>query len=453
MEAAPEAATSGYGSGSASASGSSSGSAVQLTPAVAAQLDTAINRVLKQANVPGVIVGLSIPGNGTYTRAFGVADRTAGTAMSTGLNMRIGSETKTFTVTALLRLVDAGKVALDDPVGKYVSNVPNGDRITLRQLAEMRSGLYSYSNDPDFAQALISDPKRSFTPQELLAYAFKHPVVFDPGAQFQYSNTNAVLLGLVVEKASGQALQDYLQQQVFAPAGLRHTVLPTDATFPDPHARGYTNQTSNGAIVDATDWNPSWGWAAGAMISNLADLQNWAGVLATGALLSPATQAQRLNALPTGYPDTGYGLGLFIDHGWIGHNGSLPGYQSLVLYLPSVKASLVVLTNTDVGYQGSENSTLFGQAITGIVTPGNVFSLPAMPSSSASGAPSSSSPSPSPSSPSPSPSASASSSASPSASASASTSVSASTSAETSASASAGVIGAAFGDRLAVVRR
>lgn len=93
-------------------------------------------------------------------------------------------------------------------------------------------------------------------------------------------------------------------------------------------------------------------------------------------MLSPATQKQRLRFLPTGFPGTGYGLGIFDNHGWIGHNGSLPGYQTVVVYLPKTKAVLVVLINTDASYRGSEPSTLFAQAITKIVTPGNVYSLP-----------------------------------------------------------------------------
>jgi D-alanyl-D-alanine carboxypeptidase len=160
---------------------------------------------------------------------------------------------------------------------------------------------------------------------------------------------------------------------------MRHTVFPVGAEFPSPHPRGYTNQTLSGKTVDATNWDPTWGWAAGAMISNLHDLHTWARVLATGTLLKPATQKERLRLLPTGFPGTGYGVGILKDHGWIGHNGSLPGYQSLTLYLPEKKATLVVLLNTDISYKGYEPTTLFGKAITTIATPGNVYSLPAPP--------------------------------------------------------------------------
>ncbi|MFE5718256.1 serine hydrolase domain-containing protein [Streptomyces erythrochromogenes] len=350
----------------------------QLTPAVARELDTAIRKVMTEAKVPGVIVALSAPGKGTYVRSFGVADKSTGMPMSPGLNTRIGSETKTFTVTALLQLVDEGKVALDDPIGTYVDGVPNGDRITLRELAGMRSGLFNYSADEDFGKAFLADPSRHFTPQQLLAYSFKHPVLFEPDAKFDYSNTNLILLGLVVEKVTGQRLDDYINREVVAAAGLKHTLFPVGAEFPAPHAQGYTDQTLSGKTANATDWNPSWGWAAGAMISNLSDLRSWAKTVATGTLLKPATQAERLKVVPS-LPGAGYGLGIFNVQGWIGHNGSLPGYQSLTVYLPGPQATLVVLLNTDTDYRGSEPSTLFGQAITRIVTPDHVFTLPAQP--------------------------------------------------------------------------
>ncbi|MCX4804798.1 beta-lactamase family protein [Streptomyces sp. NBC_01214] len=352
----------------------------QLTPAVTRQLDAAIKKVLAEAKIPGVIVAVSAPGKGDYVRSFGIADKATGAPMTPNLNMRIGSVTKTFTVTALLELVDEGKVGLDDPIGKYIDGVPNGDRITLRELAGMRSGLFNYSADEDFYKALTSNPDRPFTPQELLGYSFKHPVLFEPNAKFYYCNTNLILLGLVVEKVSGVPLDRFIDQKVVAPAGLKHTVFPTGPEFPTPHAHGYTNQTASGKVEDATDWNPSWGWAAGAMISDLPDMRSWAKTLATGTLLTPATQAQRLDVVDA-LPGTGYGLGIFNVQGWIGHNGSLPGYGSLVLYLPEAKATLVVLLNTDIGYQGQEPSTLFGEAITKIVTPDRVYTLPAQPAS------------------------------------------------------------------------
>ncbi|MFF4018572.1 serine hydrolase domain-containing protein [Streptomyces sp. NPDC001843] len=357
----------------------------ELTPAVRRQLDAAVQDVMRVAHVPGVTVGLWTPGKGQYVRSFGVADKATGRPMSPDLYMRIGSETKTFTVTALLELVDQGKVGLDDTIDEYVDGVPNGDRITLRELAGMRSGLFNYSEDDDFFKAFTSDPQRPFTPRQLLEYAFRHPVLFPPGEKFDYSNTNLILLGLVVERLSGRSLADCIRQGVLEPVGLRHTLFPTGNEFPTPHAQGYTDQTATGEVEDAADWNPSWGWAAGAMISDLDDLRVWARTVATGqlpdgrTLISPATQKQRLTTPPSSFPGAGYGLGIFDVQGWIGHNGSLPGYESLTVHLPSAEATLVVLLDTDIDHKGTEPSTLFGEAITKIVSPAHVFDLPAQP--------------------------------------------------------------------------
>ncbi|MFI9155882.1 serine hydrolase domain-containing protein [Streptomyces sp. NPDC053367] len=350
-----------------------------LPSELTARLDRAVEDVRRQAGIPGVVVGLWMPGKGSYVRATGVADKVTRAPMTSDVFVRIGSETKTFTVTALLQLVDEGRIGLDDPISAYVDHVPDGRHITLRHLAGMRSGLFPYTSDADFQHDLLSDPSRTFTPREVLAYGFRHKNAFAPGRQFEYSNTNLVLLGLVVEKVSGQRLADFVDRQILRPAHLRHTLFPADSAIPEPHPRGYTDQTLNAATVDATDWNPSWAWAAGAMISDLHDLRRWARIVATGTLLRPQTQAQRLRMLPTGIPGTGYGLGIFESGGWIGHNGSIPGYETVTVYLPSRKATLVLMLNTDITYQGQEPSSLVARAITEIVTPDNVYDRPVPP--------------------------------------------------------------------------
>lgn len=345
------------------------------------RLDAAINQAMSAASIPGAIVGVWGP-DGRYIRMFGVADKTTGAPMNVDMYSRIGSQTKTFTVTAVLQLADQGKLGLDDPIGKYIDGVPGGNQITLRQLARMQSGLYNYSATTAFQQALFADPRRTFTPQELLGYAFAQPVAFPPGHGFQYCNTNTILLGLVVEKVSGQALPDYIRDHILTPLNMSHTSFPTTSAFPDPHPQGYTDQTANGAVATATDWNPSWAWAAGAMISTLDDMHTWAPALATGKLLSPTMQAQRLQTVNAeGLPQQdGYGLGIFNLDGWIGHNGSLPGYQSVAVYLPVQKRTMVILTNTDIGYQGSEPSTALATAITSVISPDHIYSLsPATP--------------------------------------------------------------------------
>ncbi len=296
--------------------------------------------------------------------------------MSTGLYMRIGSETKTFTVTAVLQLVDRHKLGLDDPIGRYIRGVPDGNVITIRELAEMRSGLPSYSANKAWVKQLQADPFRPWTPQQLLSYAYSQKMLFKPGTSFNYSNTNTVLLGLLVQRLSGETLPVYITRHILKPLHLDHTSFATNARFPSPHANGYTNQTANGKVADATNWNPTWGWAAGAMISDLGDMRAWAKDVATGTLLTRRTQVQRERFLKApGFGSAGYGLGMFKVGGWIGHNGSLPGYQTLVVYLPSRRATMVLLINSDIAYKGTPLSTLLGEAITKVITPRNVYSF------------------------------------------------------------------------------
>ncbi len=346
-------------------------------PATVQKLDAAITKIMKQTGMPGLNVGLWMPGRGVYEKSFGIADQQTGTPMKSDLYSRIGSVTKTFTVTGVLQLVDQGKAGLDDPVSRYVSGVPGGNSVTLRQLAEMRSGLFDYTTDEKWLAGVRADPHRTYTPRQLVDVAFRHPPNFEPGAKWQYSNTNTVLLGMLIEEVSGQSLADYLREHVFAPLELNDTSLPGDSAMPDPHAHGYTDFTPKGTVADATNWNPSWAWAAGGVISDLDDLHTWAPALADGRLLTRETQAERLRTLPIeGVPGASYGLGILDFNGWLGHNGELPGYETIAARLPAEKATLVVLVNSDIDYRGKNLSGMIGNAVTSIVTPGHLWPAP-----------------------------------------------------------------------------
>ncbi|MDI2124819.1 serine hydrolase domain-containing protein [Yinghuangia seranimata] len=340
---------------------------------LADRLDAAVRQTMAEAGIPGVVVGLWRPGHRDYVRSFGVADTATGLPVDEDMYFRIGSETKTFTVTALLELVDDCVIGLDDPISKYIDGVRDGEHITLRQLAEMRSGLFSYTSDADLLKAYLSAPERQWAPEQLLPYGMKHDNLFPPGTEFDYSNSNLLLLGLVIEKVTGRDLASVIHDRVLRPSRLHRTLFPSGAEFPTPHPHGYSNQTLTGETADTTNWNPSWAWSAGAMISTLHDLRVWAEDLATGTLLSARTQAQRLNGLPTGIPDTTYGLGIFNTHGWIGHDGSIPGYESVAVYLPDEDATLVVLLNTDSQHGGKAPSSLLAKAITTLATPNHIY--------------------------------------------------------------------------------
>lgn len=332
-----------------------------------AALDKAIPAAMRRASVPGAIVGIWQDGRAPYVRTFGVRDTATRQPMATDLYMRIGSNSKAFTVTAVLMPADQGKLGLGDPIDRYVKDVPSGNRITLRQLAQMRSGLCDYSEDTN--KELPHKPFRQYTPRELLEIAFRRPLQFPPGSKFDYSNTNTVLLGLVVEKVSGQSLASFIEQNVLKPEGMTHTVFPAGAEIPSPHSHGYFKMP-DGKIVDATDWNPSWGWASGNLISTLDDMRVWARDLATGRRISPAMkreQQQFLAAPPEG-DGALYGLALENQHGWIGHNGNIMSYMVYPYYLPTEGITMVVMLNTGADVPGS---WAMMEDITRIISPKN----------------------------------------------------------------------------------
>ena len=344
---------------------------------LAARLDRVVEERLAQMGVPGAIVSLSIPGEIEYVKAFGVSDTVTGAPMRVDSHHRIGSVTKTFTGTAILQLVDQGRIRLSDPISQYVEGVPSGDEITLDLLGRMRSGLPNYTESEEFIARLYRESPLGpdalrITPRELLDIAFAMPLNFPPGTQYEYSNTNTVLLGMVVEKVTGVPLGKYFQDNIFGPLGLTQTSYPANGWLPEPFDHGYT-EAPDGAIVDATLWNPAWADAAGKIVSNIYDLRTWAKALGSGALLSPQTQAARLGGGSPAAPRTDYSFAIFDVQGWRGHNGDIPGYATVAVYLPERDATLVVFVNSDVPELHSAGEIAYD--VTRIATPGNIYEL------------------------------------------------------------------------------
>lgn len=272
---------------------------------------------------------------------------------------RIGSVTKTFTVATLLQLVDQGKVSLDEPIGTYVSGIPNGDSATLRMLASMTSGIPPYSFNEDFQKAYFSDPNRVFKPQQLVDYIKTTPASFPAGTKVEYSNTNTVLLGMVIEQVTGKPFAEVLKAGILDPLGLTQTSFPGDSpVLPSPHLDGITVQTDpEGEVKDATDFNPSWGFTSGAMISTLDDLHAWSVALGTGdGWISPELQKERAASMTSSVegntPQMAYALGFGMANGWIGHTGELPGYNTSITYDPATGTSIVVMVNSDIPSDG-----------------------------------------------------------------------------------------------------
>jgi D-alanyl-D-alanine carboxypeptidase len=332
-----------------------------LDAATAEALNAAATTSFEATSAPGAVMAVRTP-EGTWTATVGFQDWDRTKPMEADINQRIGSVTKTFTVTALLQLAEDGVLSLDDPIEQYVPGMPNGDA-TLAELAEMRSGIPSYTFDEGFQTTLFSDPNHVWEPQQLVDLVKGQEAMFAPGTMTFYSNTNLVLLGMVIEQVTGEPIAEVMQEQIFEPLGLDDTVMPTDGAYPEPHPQGYTMQGVDGDTpTDATDWNPSWGWTAGSMISNLDDLLVWGEALATGeGILSPETQAERLDSFDFDIPvyagpDTtapqtparAYGLGLGLALDWYGHEGELPGFNTFVQHYEPMGITLVVMVNADI---------------------------------------------------------------------------------------------------------
>ena len=306
-----------------------------------------------EAGAPGV-VGLIRTGERTWQGASGLGDLRANRPARAGDRFRIGSVTKSFLATVVLQLVGEGRLSLDDNLERWLPGlVPGGERITVRQLLNHTSGLYNYTDD-------LPEPPRRFRPRELVAIATGHKPLFAPGTEFSYSNTNYILAGLLVERATGQPLADQLEQRIFQPLGLDDTELPTtQRALAGPHVRGYAPpdkdwQVSNGParLVDVTEMDTSWAWAAGAMVSTTADLARFYQALLGGQLLPPEQLKQMrttVDASQVGH-GTRYGLGLEVLRPgcgvelW-GHGGSLEGYGTTAFSTPDANRQLVMVIN------------------------------------------------------------------------------------------------------------
>jgi len=324
-------------------------------------LSAALEQSFSESGAPGVVAAVQTP-EYTWVRALGVADRNSEEPMAPDVHHRIGSVTKTFTISLLLQAADEGLLSLDGTIDQYYEGVPNGDEITLRQMANMTSGIANYTENDQWGEEQSSDPYRVWESAELAQVGIKDSPLFDPGTEWHYSNTNTVMLGLVLEQVTGETIGDLYRERIIEPLGLQDTSFPdlTDSSLPAPHAQGYTlqGQSSGGEPLDATDWSPSEAWTAGQMISTAEDLLVYGRALGTGeALLPPEQQTERLDSFVSDLPplnqpplkgNLSYGLGLGNDRGWIGHNGEIPGYNTYLFYHPELDAVIAVEANSDI---------------------------------------------------------------------------------------------------------
>jgi D-alanyl-D-alanine carboxypeptidase len=337
-------------------------------------VDTTAHELL----IPGAVVLLRTP-QGEFTVTYGTTLLGATSPPRADTHFRIASNTKTMTAAVIMQLAQEGKLSLADPVSKYVPGVPNGGNITIAELLEMRSGLYNYTNAPEVSASIDRDPTRFWSPAEVLAIAFARPPNFPPGTAYEYNNTNYALLGLIAEKVGRKPLAQAMQDRLFGPLRMQHTVLPAAAvnTIPDPYSHGYLYGSSSVALVgsppyspkvqaaaragtllphDYTGLNHSFVTAAGAVISTANDLATWIQALVAGRVLNAAYQRRWLDSLqpedPSKPKGQRYGYGI-SQMSWgpntvYFHGGETPGYNSFMGYDPNSQMTLVVWTNLTV---------------------------------------------------------------------------------------------------------
>ena len=351
-----------------------------------------VERLAKHMLVPGATVIVRTPTR-DFRATYGVTAYRGTVPTSFEQHVRVGSNTKTWTGTVILQLVQEGKLRLDDPVSKYRPDVPNGERITIEQLLSMRSGLYNYSESLELNKALDTERGKVWTPEQLLALSFKHPPVFAPGAKFGYSNTNTALLGLIAEKLEGKRLADIMRERLFVPLGLKQTFFPaiTSTALPEPFARGYmygnnvltmntpalpdsmqvAAHAGKLAPVDWTDANTSWTWAAGMGISTASDLVAWVEALVGGKLLNADMHRRRLASVQPTDPQVPssalYGWGIAKFGKLYGHTGEMPGYNAFMGHDPVNDVTVVVWTNLAPAVDGRDPATTIARSLIGMI--------------------------------------------------------------------------------------
>ncbi len=274
------------------------------------QLQAALDE-LAQGRGPGVFALVADGGEVVFTGSAGTADLDRPRAITSDDRFRIASVTKTYLATVVLQLAVEQRLQLSDSLDSWLPGlVPESGAITLEQLLRMRSGL------PDYVRTVLGDPpdparlRRRFAPQELIGTALAQPGRWAPGLGWRYSNTDYILLGLIVEKATGQSLDEVFRQRIFQPLDLDSSYLPgQELHIEGRHTRGYLRQDVESGYVDATEFTPSECWSAGAIISTPPDVARFLDALLGGRVL-PAPALAAMRSTRTAHGDLDYGMGL-----------------------------------------------------------------------------------------------------------------------------------------------
>jgi CubicO group peptidase (beta-lactamase class C family) len=356
-------------------------------PAKADAVMTIVRDTMAETHLKAVIVRVTVDGKEILTRAVG--DTMTNVAATTNMHFRNGAVAISYVSTLLLILVDENKVALDDKLSKWLPDVPNADRVTLGQLAQMTSGYVDYViGNTDFEKALYQDPFRQWEPDQLLGFATSKPLLYDPGTNWNYAHTNYVLLGKALEKATGEDMPKLLEDKVLRPLGLTNTANSFTPEIPAPVLHAFTSERRAALKIggdtpfyeESTYWNPSWTITHGAVqTTNIFDMEASAVGLGSGKLLSKESYQKfastdlrgKTHALPDcttcmemndGYT---YGMGIVISGDWLLQNPLFAGEAGVMAYLPAKKIAMALAVTyqpeafDDQGNYRNEADTLF----------------------------------------------------------------------------------------------
>lgn len=328
--------------------------------------------------VPAVLIGVWDGDGHAYIRTFGYADPTNRRALTPADHFRIGSNTKTFVIATLLQLVDERRLTLDDRLNRFSIGVriPDGNNITVRELCQMRSGLFEAYDTPQMSSARMH-PEMIFDPRTIVRWAVAQRPYFAPGKGYRYSNTNYLILGLIVERLTGDTLGNEIRKRLLVPFHLTQTTYPRTQAMPYPWAHGY-GLDKHRRWEDVSGTIPvSLMGAAGAMISDMHDMKRWIGLYVTGKTSAPATYRALTECIPTGQGNLAFGLGLGCSAGWYGYTGALPGYNTANYYFPAVGATVVAWVDVQANSPEPGVANAIFRDVARILTPGNVpFSGP-----------------------------------------------------------------------------
>ena len=340
-----------------------------------AQLQAKFEELHRAGRFPGGTAGFVLADGSSFAVAVGVSDRSTGTPMKVSDRLLLGSVGKTYASAVALQMIHEKKFGLDDTLDEFFGKAPwfpriaNGSAITVRHLMTHTSGLVRYEFNPKFTQDLSANPDKVWTGVDRLAYLFDAKPPFAPGAGWEYSDTNYIVLGMIIEQVSKNTFYDELRKRMLVPLGLTDTV-PADSRTVPGLVQGYAGPGNpfGGADEMIKDGrfavNPQFEWTGGGLAVTSLDLAKWGKMLYEGKAFDRSMMAQLLDAVPARLgPETKYGLGVIIRPTPLGvtygHSGFMPGYQTELMYFPDLKASVAVQVNSSATGATGKNLRAF----------------------------------------------------------------------------------------------